>query len=118
MYLETLRTFCLQKAATTESTPFGDDTLVFKVAEKMYALASFNPERNSVNLKCDPEYALELREKHPEITPGWHMNKKHWNTVQLGGGLPDSLIFALVNHSYDLVVQSLPKSVQKSLTDV
>jgi predicted DNA-binding protein (MmcQ/YjbR family) len=115
MNLEMLRDYCLNKAGVTESMPFGDDTLVFKVGNKMFALSSLKPERYSVNLKCEPNYALELREQYPEITPGYHMNKKHWNTVQLDGALDDDFILELVDQSYQLIVQSLPKRIQQTL---
>jgi len=115
MNIETLRQHCLTKPGTTESFPFDNDTLVFKVLGKIYALVSIE-EPDSVNLKCDPEYALELREKHPdEVFPGYHMNKKHWNTVSFLGNLSDRLILHLVNHSYELVVSKLPKRERNRL---
>ena len=115
MDVELLRQYCLAKRGTTEGFPFDNDTLVFKVAGKMYALLSLD-EVLSINLKCDPEYALELREKHPEdIGPGYHMNKKHWNTVRLQRRLGEDLLHQLIDHSYDLVVSKLPKRVQAEL---
>lgn len=109
MNIELLRDYCLEKADTTEGLPFGDDTLVFKVKNKMFALANLDgPLR--VNLKCDPGRAIELREKYESVIPGYHMNKKHWNTIISDGGLPDSEIFELVDHSYNLVLASIPKS--------
>jgi len=113
MTLDELREYCLAKAATEETLPFGPDTLVFKVAGKMFALTGLDEEDLRVNLKCEPEYAVELRERHEEIKPGWHMNKKHWNTVYIeDGALRDSFIRELIDHSYDLVVKSLTKKVR------
>ena len=113
MTLDELREYCLGKAATEETLPFGPDTLVFKVAGKMFALTGLDEEDLRVNLKCEPEYAVELRERHEEIKPGWHMNKKHWNTVYIEDGtLRDSFIRELIDHSYDLVVKSLTKKVR------
>jgi predicted DNA-binding protein (MmcQ/YjbR family) len=107
MDIETLRTYCLAKKAVTEGLPFGEDTLVFKVAGKMFALISLS-DPSAVNLKCDPEYALELRAEHPEdILPGYHMNKKYWNTVSTR--LPGQLLRSLMDHSYDQVLAGLSK---------
>ena len=108
MTLETLRTYCLSKAFTSEHLPFDDRTLVFKAGSKMFALVDIDAAK-SVNLKCDPERAIELRESFPEIEPGYHMSKAHWNTVSLLGSLEDKMIFELIDHSYDLVVNSLTK---------
>ncbi len=110
-----LREHCLGKPHVTESFPFGPDVLVFKVAGKMFALLNIRSEDASVNLKCDPERAVELREHHPEIEPGYHMNKQMWNTVRLLGGLPDAFIRELTDHSYDLIVESLPKKTRLEL---
>lgn len=111
MTLGALRDFCLAKKAVTEELPFDAVTLVFKVAGKMFAATDL--ERfESINLKADPERGVELREKYPAIQPGYHMNKKHWITVQLDGSLPDSLILGLVHDSYLLVVKGLPRRVQ------
>ncbi len=109
MNLEQLRTFCLSQKAVSEGMPFGDNTLVFKVFNKIFALASLDAV-GRVNLKCDPELALELREQYPdEVTAGYHMNKKHWNTIKYDGTISDALIREFITHSYNLVVQSLPK---------
>lgn len=115
MHIEALRHYCLAKSSVTESFPFDEETLVFKVAGKMFALISLsNP--TTVNLKCEPTYALELREQHPEaVRPGWHMSKKHWNTVALDHGLPGRLIQHLIDHSYEQVVAGLPKAVRAQL---
>ncbi len=113
MYLDELREYCLAKPATEETLPFGPDTLVFKVAKKMFALTGLDETDLRVNLKCAPDYAVELRERHAEIKPGWHMNKKHWNTVYIeDGDLRDDFIRELIDHSYDLVVKSLTKKVR------
>lgn len=112
MNVEDLRTYCLNKPAVTESFPFDKTTLVFKVAGKMFALTGLNEVEFSVNLKCDPERAINLREAYNCIKPGFHMNKQHWNTVAPQACLPPQLFFELVDHSYDLIVESLPKKVK------
>ena len=112
MNIETFREYCLQKKAVTESFPFDETTLVYKVAGKMFALTSLDNTVLTVNLKCDPDWAIELRESYPQITPGFHMNKKHWNTVHLTEGFPLTLFIELITHSYQLVVASLPKKTQ------
>lgn len=110
MNIEDLRSYCLSFQEVSEGFPFDESTLVFKVLGKMFALTSLNSEDLRVNLKCDPERALELRATHPSIIPGYHMNKQHWNTVIIDGSLPDDMIRELIDHSYDLIVASLPKS--------
>jgi predicted DNA-binding protein (MmcQ/YjbR family) len=102
MDIITLREYCLSKDEVTEGFPFGEDTLVFKVKGKIFALANLGGDL-SVNLKCDPAYALELREKYPSVTPGYHMNKKHWNTVIIDGSIPDKEVLLWIDHSYNLV---------------
>jgi predicted DNA-binding protein (MmcQ/YjbR family) len=102
MDIESLRDYCIKKKGVTESFPFGDDTLVFKAGEKIFALVNLEGDM-SVNLKCDPAYALELRERYSSVTPGYHMNKKHWNTIILDGTIPDKEIFSWIDHSYNLV---------------
>ena len=114
MNIEQIREYCLSKPSAEESLPFDEDTLVFKVGGKMFALLSLE-NGSSVNLKCQPEKAVELRERYSEIVPGYHMNKKHWNTVIYNGSLPDSLIRALIDHSYELVVAKLPKKLREEL---
>jgi predicted DNA-binding protein (MmcQ/YjbR family) len=102
MYLDELRDYCLTFDETTEDQPFGPDHLVFRIRNRIFAIVDLDGV--SVNLKCDPERALELRQEHPEdIKPGYHMNKRHWNTVVLRGSLPDHLIRQLLSHSYELV---------------
>jgi len=102
MDIESLRDYCIKKKRVTESFPFGDETLVFKAGEKIFALVNLEGDL-SLNLKCDPAYALELRERYSSVTPGYHMNKKHWNTVMLDGTIPDKEIFSWIDHSYNLV---------------
>lgn len=114
MNIEEYRRYCLSKSATEESFPFDQDVLVFKVMNKMFALASLKKWENgdySVNLKCDPIKAIELREKYPDdIFPGYHMSKKHWNTVVIDyGTLQDHFIKKLIDHSYNLIINSLTK---------
>ncbi|MDJ0464513.1 MmcQ/YjbR family DNA-binding protein [Streptomyces sp. H27-C3] len=104
-----LRAFCLEFNAAVEEFPFGPETSVFKVLGKLFALSSLDGEPLKVNLKCEPEIAVRLREEHPAIAPGWHMNKRHWNTVTVGG-LPDRTVRELIEDSYDLVVAGLPKA--------
>ncbi len=113
MDLEQFREYCLRKAGVSEETPFGPDTLVYKVMGKVFALTSLDAEEFACNLKCDPERALELREQYDWIVPGYHMNKKHWNTVKANRN--QVLFRELIDHSYALVVASLPKKVQAEL---
>jgi len=113
MNIEEIRDYCLNKTASSEGFPFDEVTLVFKVHQKMFALTNLEGDL-TINLKCDPERAISLREKYPEIIPGWHMNKRLWNTVDLQGRLSDKLIKELIDHSYDLVYQSLPKKVREA----
>lgn len=116
MNIEDYRTYCLGKPGTTEGTPFGPDTLVFKVMGKMFALTGI-ADFDFINLKCDPEHAVQLREQYDgAIRPGYHMNKKLWNSVQTDGAVPDKLIYQLIDHSYDLVVASLAKRERDDLT--
>lgn len=110
-----LREYCISKPHSSEGFPFGQDVLVFKVAGKMFALCSIDDPNPSVNLKCDPEKAVELRELHPEITPGYHMHKRMWNTVSLQGRLSDAFIRSLIDHSYDEVVKSLTLKSRREL---
>jgi predicted DNA-binding protein (MmcQ/YjbR family) len=112
--LEELREYCLSKSGVTEGLPFGEDTLVFKVGEKLFLLTSISLG-NQFNVKCAPELAIELRERHPEVTPGYHMNKKLWNTVKMDGNLSDKQLFEMIDHSYEQVFKGLPKKVQEAL---
>lgn len=103
MHIEDFRNYCLAKPGAEETFPFGEDTLVYKVNGKIFAITGLDDENFSVNLKCDPQYALELRDEYPQIIPGFHMNKKHWNTVSFEDGLPEDLLRSLIDHSYTLV---------------
>ncbi|MFD2163407.1 MmcQ/YjbR family DNA-binding protein [Paradesertivirga mongoliensis] len=114
MNIETLREYCIQKKGVTECFPFGEDTLVFKIGEKMFLLTSLqNPI--SFNAKCDPEKAVALREEFEEIVPGYHMSKVHWNTVSMEGRLSEKQLKELIDHSYELVYNGLSKKVKDSL---
>lgn len=104
-----LRDFCLSFNAAVEEFPFTPETSVFKVLGKMFALSALDAEPLKVNLKCEPEQAVRLRAEHEAVEPGWHMNKRHWNTVTVGG-LPDAVVRELVEDSYDLVVAGLPRA--------
>jgi predicted DNA-binding protein (MmcQ/YjbR family) len=112
MDIETLREYCLSKKDVTESFPFDDVTLVMKVMGKMFALINLDGDL-SINIKCDPEKAIDLREHFPSVLPGYHMDKKHWNTVLIDGSINDSLIFGWIDDSYNLIVSKLPKSKTK-----
>ncbi|MBI3235216.1 MAG: MmcQ/YjbR family DNA-binding protein [Bacteroidetes bacterium] len=114
MNIEQLRDFCIAKKSVTEEFPFDSETLVFKVKGKAFVLANIE-NFESLNVKCDPEKAIELREEHDAIIPGFHMNKKHWNTIKVDGTLSDKFIFEQVNHSYEQVVKGLPLKIQKEL---
>jgi len=114
MNIESIREYCLSKKAVIESFPFGETTLVFKVCDKMFALMDIEGDL-SINLKCDPGKALELREKFPAVIPGYHMNKKYWNTVILDGSVAEKQIREWIDHSYDEVVKNLPRAKQKLL---
>ena len=118
MHIDEFREFCLSLRGVDESFPFGEDTLVFKVLGKMFAATGLNNDDFTVNLKCDPETAIKLREEHPDIKPGYHMNKKHWNTIYFEGELDDDFIVDLILHSYDLVVAGLPKKDRILLQDL
>ncbi len=109
MDLAQFREYCLGKPRATEGTPFGPDVLVFKVGGKMFALAALDDVPTTVNLKCDPDLALDLRDRYNEVRPGYHMNKKHWNTVAIQGAIPYVELRKMIDHSYDLVAKSLPK---------
>jgi predicted DNA-binding protein (MmcQ/YjbR family) len=116
MDIESLRSYCLKKKAVTEELPFGPDTLVFKVKGKVFLLTSLDSETFRFNVKCDPDKAVELRERYDAIQPGYHMNKKHWNTVIVDGRLSQQLLREMIDDSYNLVVDSLPKKVKEELS--
>lgn len=112
--------YCLSKKAVEEAFPFDEDTLVFKVGGKMFALSSLREWESGspgVNLKCDPDRAAELRAQYDNINPGYHMSKVHWNTVTLGGDVSDRFLKELIDHSYDLVFGSLAKKMQKEILE-
>ena len=114
MTLDTFREHCLKKAGFSEDFPFGPDVLVFRVAGKIFALMDVNTF-GSVNLKCDPERAVELRERYDGIQPGYHMNKQHWNTISTDGTVPAKLLLELADHSYDLIRATLTKKQRDTL---
>jgi len=117
MNIEELRLYCTVKKGVTESFPFDEHTLVFKVMGKMFALLSLERRPTQVNLKCNPEWSIELREEHDGIViPGYHMSKKHWNTVYVEQ-LNPSITKKMIDHSYELVVSKLPKKLQQELQD-
>jgi len=112
MDLADFREYCLRKPGASEGTPFGPDVLVFKVGGKIFALAALNGVPPRVNLKCDPDLALDLRDRYEQVTPGYHMNKKHWNTVEIDGGIPAVELWRMIDHSYELVVKPLLKKAR------
>ena len=117
MNLEELREYCLSLPHVTEDMPFGEDILVFRICNRIFVLTSLDSVPLRVSLKCDPERAVELREQYPDkIVAGYHLNKKHWNTVRIDGSLPDSLIKEWITDSYNLVVMGLPQKVRRELS--
>jgi predicted DNA-binding protein (MmcQ/YjbR family) len=114
MNIEQVRKYCLRKKGVTEELPFSEDSPVYKVMGKIFLIASLNPPL-SINVKCDPEKAVELREKYDAVAPGYHMNKLHWNTVEIEGTVKNSLIEEWIDHSYDLVVKGLKKSLKEKI---
>ena len=121
MNLETYYEYCLAKIGATEHFPFDEDTLVFKVGGKMFALSSLSQwekGRPSVNLKCDPERAEELRAEYDDIQPGFHMSKIHWNTIAVNESVSDALVKELIDHSYELVFKSLTKKMQSEIQEL
>ena len=121
MNLETFYEYCLSKKGASEHFPFDEDTLVFKVGGKMFALSSllqWEKGAPSVNLKCDPERAQELRAEYDAIEPGYHMSKVHWNTIAVNQDAPDALLKELIDHSYDLVFKSLTKKIQTEINEL
>ena len=115
MHIEQFREYALAKKGTSEDFPFDEHTLCLRVMGKIFAITGLDSIQFTVNLKCDPDYALELREKYPEVQAGWHMNKKHWNTVDFEGALDDTTLRHLVDHSYDQVVKTLKKAEKAAL---
>lgn len=114
MNIEEFREYCLSKPGVTEEFPFGETTLVFKVMAKIFTLTNLEGDW-SLNLKCDPERAIELREKYPAILPGYHMNKVHWNTIMMDGSLSPDLILKMIDHSYNLIVDKLTEKQKAEL---
>jgi len=114
MDIESLRDHCIGLKGVEECFPFGEDTLVFKAGGKIFALVNLDGDL-SINLKCDPALALELRERHSSVIPGYHMNKKHWNTIYIDGTIPDKEIFEWIDHSYELITgKRSPKSENRN----
>lgn len=117
MNIEEYRDYCLSKAGVTEGFPFDETALVFKVMDKMFALTNINLFE-SINLKCNPEKAIELREEYEGIKPGYHMSKKHWNTVYIDSDVPNKLLYSLIDDSYNLVVSKLTKKQKEILSSL
>ena len=115
MNVEDIRDYCISKPGVTEGFPFNDTALVFKVAGKMFALLDLSEDSRGISLKCDPELVIELREQHPEVTPAYHFNKQHWNGISLQGSISNSQMEEWIDHSYSIVVNSLPKSKREAL---
>lgn len=118
MHIENFLNYCLSLPHAQEDFPFGPDNLVLKVGGKIFAITDLSLEDFRVNLKCDPEWAIELREKYYEIKSGYHMNKKHWNTVSFQGSLSDEFLKELINHSYERVYNGLTKKVKMELENL
>lgn len=120
MDLEAYYNYCLSKKGATEDLPFDQDTLVFKVGGKIFAFTSlkeWESGNSAISLKCNPDYAIELRATYEAITPGYHLNKKHWNSVYFNKDLPTAEILKLIDHSYDLVLTSLPKKIIQTILE-
>jgi predicted DNA-binding protein (MmcQ/YjbR family) len=113
--VDDVRCHIMAKARVVEETPFGPEVLVYKILGKIFATLGFEEEVGQMNLKCDPERALELRDEHETILPGYHMNKKHWNTLILDGSLSSHLVGELIDHSYQLVVKGMPQKTREIL---
>lgn len=113
--IEQIQEYCLKKKAVTEEFPFNEDTLVFKVTGKIFLLASLEAIPLQINLKCDPEKVIELREEYEAVQPGYHMNKKHWNTIIIDGTVPERKLLGWIDDSYSLVIAGLTKSTCKNL---
>jgi len=109
MNIESLREYCLSKPGVEETLPFGPTTLVYKARGKIFLLTGLDDEQLSFNVKCDPELAIELREQYPCVQPGYHMNKKHWNTIVVDGSVSIKQLKEWIDHSYDLVVKNSPQ---------
>ncbi|MDZ7614152.1 MAG: MmcQ/YjbR family DNA-binding protein [Flavobacteriaceae bacterium] len=114
MNIEEFSSYCLQKKGVKEDFPFDEHTLVFKVCDKVFALTGLDETEFKINLKCDPDWAVELRESYEGVIPGFHMNKKHWNTIYVNK-IPAGLFTKLIDHSYELVLEKLPKKTRDQL---
>jgi len=115
MNIEEIREYCLAKSGVAEGFPFNDTALVFKVAGKMFALLDLSEDSRGISLKSDPELAVELREQYPEVTPAYHFNKQHWNGIDLNGTISANQLKEWIDHSYNIVAGSLPKSKREEL---
>jgi predicted DNA-binding protein (MmcQ/YjbR family) len=115
MNIESIREYCLKKKGVTEEFPFNEETLVFKVMGKIFLLASLEKIPLQINLKCDPEFAIELREKYDSVIPGYHMNKKHWNTIIIDDSITPKNIFEWIDHSYNLVSESFSQKIKSKM---
>lgn len=115
MDIEQLRDYCLAKPRVEEGFPFGPEVLVFKVLGKIFLLCPLDTEGVQFNAKCDPELAVELREQYACVKPGYHMNKQHWNTIKVDGSVPIKLLKEWIDHSYEIIVKSLPKKLREQL---
>ncbi|MFO7868309.1 MAG: MmcQ/YjbR family DNA-binding protein [Bacteroidales bacterium] len=116
--IEDIREYCLSKQGVHESLPFNDTALVFKVGDKLFALLDLSDKNRGITLKCDPDLVIELREQHPEITPAFHFNKKHWNTIYLSGNMHYAEICKLIDHSYELAFGKLTKKMQREIKEL
>lgn len=117
MDIEEIRLYCLSKKGVTESLPFDETSPVYKVMNKIFLIMNLNPPF-SINVKCDPDEAVELREKYEAVLPGYHMNKQHWNTILLNSGIPGKLVSEWIDNSYNLIVSSLPKKLKSEIADL
>ena len=118
MHIEAFREYCLTKAGVEETFPFDEVTLVFKVMGKMFALTGLDRDEFTVNLKADPEQSIIWRDEYDQVRPGFHMNKKHWNTVHVEEGLDEAFILEMVDHSYDMVVKGLTRKLKAELEEL
>jgi predicted DNA-binding protein (MmcQ/YjbR family) len=118
MNIEELRSYCLSKPAAEETFPFGPENMVFKVMDKVFLIAGLDAVPLTFNVKCDPDIAEDLREKFDCVTPGYHMNKKHWNTITIDNGVSDKLLMEWIDDSYNLILASLNKSQKKALSEM
>ena len=118
MNIEDIRAYCLSKKGVSEDFPFDEVTLVFRVMQKIFLFMPLDAELPTISAKCDPERAIQLREEYPAIRGGYHLNKKHWNSIDLDGTVNDDLVLQLIDHSYELIVKSLTKKLQKELDEL